>query len=230
MKKNMLISSIILLGIVGVYFFTIGNNTTNRNEIDEYVVDTSDYVLAHAQVSVLPVELLSEEEKNGLIIMREEEKLAHDVYITLYDKWGVNVFRNIAGSEATHTESIRYLIERYNLVDPVSSEDVGVFTNNEFLELYNALVEKGNNSLVDAFMVGATIEDLDIKDLHEFTEQTNNQDILVVYENLIRGSRNHLRAFSKQINNSGETYTAQYLSQKEIDDILSSSQERGGNR
>ncbi|MBT3817661.1 MAG: DUF2202 domain-containing protein [Candidatus Magasanikbacteria bacterium] len=230
MKKNMLISSIILLGIVGVYFFTIGNNTTNRNEIDEYVVDTSDYVLAHPQVSVLPVELLSEEEKNGLIIMREEEKLAHDVYITLYDKWGVNVFRNIAGSEATHTESIRYLIERYNLVDPVSSEDVGVFTNNEFLELYNALVEKGNNSLVDAFMVGATIEDLDIKDLHEFTEQTNNQDILVVYENLIRGSRNHLRAFSKQINNSGETYTAQYLSQKEIDDILSSSQERGGNR
>ncbi len=226
----MLISSIILLGIVGVYFFTIGNNTTNRNEIDEYVVDTSDYVLAHPQVSVLPVELLSEEEKNGLIIMREEEKLAHDVYITLYDKWGVNVFRNIAGSEATHTESIRYLIERYNLVDPVSSEDVGVFTNNEFLELYNALVEKGNNSLVDAFMVGATIEDLDIKDLHEFTEQTNNQDILVVYENLIRGSRNHLRAFSKQINNSGETYTAQYLSQKEIDDILSSSQERGGNR
>ena len=162
--------------------------------------------------------------------MREEEKLAQDVYTTLYNNWNVNIFRNIASSEATHTEAVRYLLKRYNLEDPVKIEKIGTFTNQELQELYNDLVEKGKSSLKNAFIVGATVEDLDIKDLNDLIKQTNNQDILTVYDNLIRGSRNHLRAFSKQIENEGSTYTAQFISQEEIDKILSATQERGNNR
>ncbi len=190
-------------------------------------MDASDYIVAHNQVSALPIENLSQEEKDGLVMMREEEKLAHDVYITLYEKWQNNIFRNIASSESTHTDAVRYLIERYNLEDPVKDNAVGIFSNQIFSKLYRELVEKGNNSLSDALFVGATIEDLDIKDLQDLISKTNNQDILVVYDNLSRGSRNHLRSFTKQLSRLGVSYSAQYLTQEQVDKIISSEQERG---
>lgn len=201
----------------------------NDNEENLNVVDSSDYIVAHQQIANLPMETLSTEERAGLIMMREEEKLAHDVYITLYEKWGVNAFNNIAKSELTHTESVRYLLEKYDIEDPVKENTVGVFSSQVFSDLYNELVSKGEESLVSALMVGATIEDLDIKDLNELSAKVDNQDILEIYANLNRGSRNHLRSFSRQLAKQGETYSAQYLSQEEINDILNSSQERGNN-
>lgn len=205
------------------------NSTINSNNDIVNIVDDNDYIVAHNQIANLPIETLSTEERDGLIMMREEEKLAHDVYITLYEKWGVNAFSNIAKSELTHTESVRYLLERYNIEDPVKENTVGVFSNKTFSDLYTNLVAKGQESLVSALMVGATIEDLDIKDLNELSAKVDNKDILEIYANLTRGSRNHLRSFSKQLEKQGETYSAQYLSQEEINNIINSSQERGNN-
>jgi hypothetical protein len=205
------------------------NNKMNNANNSVNVVDDSDYIVAHNQIASLPIETLSTGERDGLIMMREEEKLAHDVYITLYEKWGVNAFSNIAKSELTHTESVRYLLERYNIEDPVKDNTIGVFSNKTFSDLYTNLVAKGQESLVSALMVGATIEDLDIKDLNELSAKVDNKDILEIYTNLTRGSRNHLRSFSKQLSKQGETYSAQYLTQEEINNILNSSQEKGNN-
>ena len=58
---------------------------------------------------------LSADEAAGLIYMREEEKLAHDVYVTLYQQWGLPLFNNIANSEATHTSAIKVLLDRYGI-------------------------------------------------------------------------------------------------------------------
>ncbi|MBN2884330.1 DUF2202 domain-containing protein [Patescibacteria group bacterium] len=191
------------------------------------IVDVSDYIIPHNQIADLPIENLSTEERDSLIMMREEEKLAHDVYTTLYEKWGLNIFRNIAQSESTHTDSVRYLLERYDIEDPVKDDAVGVFTNPTFTELYNSLVAQGEESLASALIVGATIEDLDIKDLNELSQIVNNADILEIYNNLNRGSRNHLRSFSRQLDRQGVRYSAQYLSQAEVDVILGSGQEQG---
>ncbi len=225
MKKNIYIA-ISILFIIGIIYYVYIKNVSD-NKSDEYIVDSSDFVVASNHVINLPTEELTSDEINGLIIMREEEKLAHDVYITLYDKWKLNIFQNISESESTHTESVKYLIERYNLEDPVKDLSIGVFTKIEFSDLYKSLVAKGSNSLLDALQVGATIEDLDIKDLKDHYLKTDNQDIKVVYGNLERGSRNHLRAFSRQIEKNGGNYKAQYLTQEEIDLILSSAQEKG---
>jgi hypothetical protein len=224
MKKNIYIVMVVLF-IVGIVYFIYNKNSSVKSE--EYVVDSSDFIVAGNHVANLPVEELNADEINGLLTMREEEKLAHDVYITLYNKWKLNVFQNISKSELTHTEAVKYLIERYKLEDPVKDSSVGVFTNKEFTDLYKKLVEKGNISLLDALQVGATIEDLDIKDLKNHYLKTDNQDIKVVYDNLERGSRNHMRAFSKQIERNGGKYIAQYLTQEEIYLILSSPQEKG---
>jgi len=52
-------------------------------------------------------------------------------------------------------------------------------------------------------------------------DDTDKEDILFVYDLLLMGSRNHLRAFVKNISNNGELYTPQFLEQADYDNILS---------
>jgi len=164
---------------------------------------------------------LSESEAAGILFMREEEKLASDVYLTLYEKWGLAVFSNIASSEQTHTDTVLTLIERYGLEDPAAGKAVGEFTNSDLQALYDQLVAQGSQSLADALKVGAAIEEIDILDLQEHIAQTAQADIQLVYENLMQGSTNHLRAFVSALERQGESYAPQYLDPDAYDEILS---------
>ncbi len=139
---------------------------------------------------------ISAQEAADLQFMCEEEKLAHDVYAALYAKWQTPVFLNIQKSEATHTASVKTLLDRFGIQDPVTRQNPGEFTHPEFATLYRQLVDEGSQSLSAALAVGRKIEELDIKDLNERIARTQNPDILRVYGNLKRGSENHLRAFS----------------------------------
>jgi hypothetical protein len=171
---------------------------------------------------------LSEEETAALLYMREEEKLAHDVYVTLYAQWGVQSLQNISESELAHTESVKTLIDRYGLADPALGE-LGVFSNQDLQALFNDLVERGSGSLVEALKVGAAIEEIDILDLQERLSQTDKADIQQVFNNLLQGSYNHLRAFVNTLNNqAGETYQPQYLSVEAFQAIMGASSGNGG--
>ncbi|MGD8236379.1 MAG: DUF2202 domain-containing protein [Chromatiales bacterium] len=171
---------------------------------------------------------LDYEEEQSLLFMREEEKLARDVYLTFYEEWGKPVFANIAESEQTHTDAVAEKIEQYGLPDPVVDDTVGIFVNSFLLEKYYELVAKGQLSELDALMVGAFIEELDIIDLQESIEKTDEADIEELYSNLMRGSRNHLRAFVELIEEAtGENYEAQLLDQDAVDAIADSPFETG---
>jgi hypothetical protein len=159
--------------------------------------------------------------------MREEEKLARDVYLHLYETWGIRIFLNISNSESTHMHTIKVLLDRYELEDPISEDVEGEFENSELAALFTSLTSFGDSSLVNAFRVGSTIEDLDIKDLMDLTEETDNEDILFAYDNLTRGSRNHIRSFVSKLNTSGESYDAQFISETLLDSILNTPKEAG---
>ena len=118
-----------------------------------------------AQINSLPKEPLNPAELASLAFMREEEKLARDVYITLFNKWGVKIFTNISNSEQKHMDAILLLLNKYSITDPAGSNAVGVFTNSTLQNFYTQLVAQGNTSVLEAYKVGATIEDLDIFDL-----------------------------------------------------------------
>lgn len=137
---------------------------------------------------------LSATEEENLLWMREEEKLARDVYLTLYKKWGVAIFNNIASSEQSHMNALLKKIELYGLVDPVVP-GVGNFNNKDLQALYYDLIAKGQESYISALEVGATIEDLDIMDLIVAIDETNNLALQTTYASLLEGSKNHLRAF-----------------------------------
>jgi hypothetical protein len=199
----------------------------NQNPANaEYRVDPSDFLDAKALLATAQAaDSLTDAEKDGLLLMREEEKLARDVYQKLYEIWGKRIFDNISKSEQTHTTAIAALLDRYDIADPVTDDTAGVFTNETLQNLYNDLVAQGSVSLEAALTVGATVEDLDIKDLQDLLAQTDKPDITTVYKNLMRGSRNHLRAFYRQL---GGEYEAQYITAEELEQIVNSPQERGG--
>ena len=160
--------------------------------------------------------------------MREEEKLAHDVYVTLGKKWSLRPLANIPQAESRHMELMKLLLDRYEIADPAVDPTVGKFASSAMQELYDQLVAQGEVSIEEAIKVGALIEELDIADLRRLLEASDNDDIRVVYQNLLKGSRNHLRAFARQLDRYDATYTAVHLSQAEFDGIAGSAHERGG--
>jgi len=181
---------------------------------------------------------LSQEEQNMLIKMRQEEKLAHDVYVTLGQKFPSigQILVNIPKSEQKHTDTVKLVLDKYAIADPITDDTVSVFKDEAFTKLYQDLVAKGSTSEIEALKVGATIEDLDISDLNSDLSKTKNVDIVTAFEKLRNGSYNHLRSFMSKITALGQTYTPQYISEAEFQNILSSQnvsgngQGGGGNR
>jgi hypothetical protein len=173
-----------------------------------------------------PAGEISEAEKAGLLLMYEEEKLARDVYNTLYEKRGLPIFENIALSEQTHIDAVKQLLERYGLDTDI--QEPGEFTNSELSALFSKLTRKGAENIESALSVGVTIEDLDIDDLRRLIRETDNEDIKVVYNNLQKGSRNHLRSFNSQLEKYGVVYDATYITSEYLEKIISTEKEKGG--
>jgi hypothetical protein len=166
---------------------------------------------------------LTADEKNDLAFMREEEKLARDVYLTLHDIWGSQVFANIASSEQQHMDAILDLLNLYKLPDPAAGKLIGEFANAELQALFVALVARGRKSALEALMVGGVIEETDIEDINAAMATSRLSNIDQVYQNLLNGSYNHLRAFARNIQSlTGLPYVAQVVSQDIVDSILAS--------
>lgn len=184
-------------------------------------------------------------EREHLVFMREEEKLARDVYITLGAQYSrLRVFGNIDDSEQRHTSAVRDMLEKYGIKDPSANDNVGAFTGENygpyFTKKFNELVERGRQSDIEALKVGALIEELDMLDikycplevlaqtdaLEEMSDcgrvHTEKSDLYRLYSSLLEGSENHLRAYVKLIERrQGKgSYEAQILTQDQVDVIL----------
>jgi hypothetical protein len=163
---------------------------------------------------------LSEEEAATLRYMREEEKLARDVYRAMYQAYQAPIFANISRSEQRHTSQVQRLLTKYGIEDPVVDDTEGEFFNADLETLYKQLTEQGMESTLAAFKVGALIEETDIVDLQDGIAGAAHADIKRVYTNLMEASKNHLRAFVGQIEASGDVYIPQKLSQDKFDAIV----------
>jgi hypothetical protein len=171
---------------------------------------------------------LLQQEIEDLQFLKEEEKLARDVYLFSYDLYAQQIFKNISNSEQSHMNSVSVILEKYNIQD-LSLDERGKFSNDILQKLYNDLTDLGSKSLEDALIAGATIEDLDINDLNRFIINTNHEDIEEMYELLTCGSRNHLRGFTNNLDNLGASYDPQFLSIEEYNETLNGSHEQCNN-
>lgn len=189
---------------------------TESNGLDDQMTPGSEKTEAVIQGAEL-----TEAEIEGIRFMREEEKVARDVYIYLYEIYPLRPFLNISKSEQAHMDAIKYLIDIYDLEDPVGDNPEGVFQNEDLQELYDVLIVKGSASREEALKVGALIEEVDIIDLQtELDSIAENEDVISVYTNLCRASEAHLRAFTGVLTLYGVEYVPVKLSQEEFDRIM----------
>jgi hypothetical protein len=147
---------------------------------------------------VLSAETLTQAEIDTLMFMREEEKMARDLYIRFNEVYGgtVRVFGNISRSEQKHMDAVKGLLDAYGLEDPVKKDDVGVFTDKGLSSQFDTLLLQGN-TLKGALEVGVIVEEQDLEDLAAAMNETDEPCIDQVYSNLLKGSTNHLAAFSR---------------------------------
>lgn len=169
---------------------------------------------------------ISQELAEWLQFMREEEKLARDVYLALYSQYNVPVFKNISKAEQNHMDAVLVYLNDYGIED-LSLSNEGEFHNEHLQELYNELTEKGAVSLVEALKVGALIEEVDIIDLVEVYEMEPGEDIIALAEALMLGSRNHLRAFTRVLGFQDVDYEPVFLSMEAYEEIINTGWERG---
>lgn len=207
---------ILLTTLLTGVFFTFSSCTKEKENV---IPDDNTTVTA----------TLTAYEQESITFTREEEKMARDVYTKLLAKWtSMNYLSNIIGSEQKHMDAILNLINTYGIADPAEGIPEGQFTSAEIQKLYNDLTTKGLTSELDAILVGMTIEDMDIYDLQQALTQVEKEDIKKVYGNLMRASKNHMREFYTRLEAKGGSYTPQYITKDEFDNIISTPKEHGG--
>ncbi len=187
---------------------------------------TTAVIEANLKSALIETSGLTDSELASLLKMKQEEKLARDVYSVLSQKWGSQVFSNISKAEDNHLNAITLLLTNYGSTE-ITIGEAGVFADAAVQTLYNDLVTKANVSIEEAFKTGALIEEMDINDLNESLVNTTNANVLLVFDNLLKGSRNHLRAFNRQLTTLGIVYTPVFISQADYDQIASSPMEKG---
>lgn len=217
--KNIFIGmTLVLGGLIGIYSC---NQSPAINEIE--LLEKS----AKLSSQIVYPDLV-EGEDEGILMMREEEKMAHDVYVYFFEKYQLSIFEKISTSETRHYDAMYKLITAFDLTDPSTGVE-GTFNNTRISELYTQLIAQGDVSLIGSLEAGALIEETDIKDISELIEETENPLIETIYGNLLRGSRNHLRAFVSKLAQHDVIYVPLVLDQELYDSIISSPIEPGEN-
>lgn len=231
--KTTIIGIVIVLLIGVTTIFSLNDEKTQNSQLNQTNNDqvkngqTSNAindkaVISPSLVAFQPQQALTQKEYQHLLYMREEEKLARDVYTLLHQHWGLSIFSSISKSEQRHTDKIAELLAAYNISDPALNAAYGVFQDQKLAKLYQELITKGKLSGLDALKVGALIEEVDINDLDIAIQDSVQPDILRVYRNIRNGSYHHLRAFVHGIELYGQTYQAQVLSQNRVQEIINS--------
>ena len=187
---------------------------------------TTSVIEANFKSALIETSALTDSELASLLKMKEEEKLDRDVNSVLSQKWGAQVFTHISTAENNHLNAIVLFLTNYGATDS-SIGEAGIFADAAVQTLYNELIAKASVSVEEAYKTGALIEEMDIKDLNEALITTTNENVILVFDSLLKGSRNHLRAFNRQLINLGIVYTPVFIGQEDYNVIANSSWEKG---
>jgi hypothetical protein len=162
---------------------------------------------------------LSSREKDGMLFIREEEKTARDLYRSLYEKNNLSIFVDLMRSEQSHMDQAKAIIDKYGLTIP-GKDDPGAFQNQTLQKIHDELLAAGLQSDQNALQMAATFEEISIMDLTKELAATQAEDVIVVYQGLLAGSRKHLRSYVNELQAQGIQYYPVYLSQSEFEETI----------
>jgi hypothetical protein len=154
----------------------------------------------------------------GMRFIWEEEKTARDLYRSFYNMTNQSIFLDLKRSEQNHMDQVKSIMDRYGVKTPVP--DQGALENRSLIQIYTDLLSRGNRSNQEALTAAATFEEISIMDLQKEIAATDNQEVIVVYQGLLAGSRKHLRSYVSDLKELGIAYSPQYLSRAEFGEIM----------
>lgn len=216
------LSSSIIILLATLLFSGCGSDTTQSG--------TNTYADEGYQNEITPIVVtdaintekstLSQELKDSITYMYNEEKLAKDVYLNVYAVQPLRQLYNIASkSEVKHEEAVNDLAIKYDLnitlypdtqapydINSINTYGSGQYPVVKIQELYDILYDKGIQSQQDALEVGCLVEVTDIDDLDIYISQatdSNASDVLTVFDFLRDGSYTHYWAFDNGLKNMG---------------------------
>lgn len=169
--------------------------------------------------ALLPTDSLTPSEIEGLMYLREEEKMAHDLYRAYFLDNNLHIFKKIALAERKHMKATRRLINFYGLTDP-AIQAAGQFSDTTIQAMYDALLADGLVSPEDALNSAAYVEESDILDLMNELSATSNTNLIFVYSKLLNGSKRHLKGLVHILDNYGIVYQPQLLDSTLYNDII----------
>jgi len=191
-KKNFLwwIMILVLIFIVGYNIF-LWRSQEKRS-------DFSPQYIENAKTTSSKTQNINATQAQQLQYLIEEEKLARDVYTTLYATRWISKFNNILNAEENHQAKVAKILSTYGIANPTDGNNIWVFTDPALQELYESLIAQWKKSASDALNVWVIIEKKDIADIDAILPMfTWKSDIIQVLEDLRAGSYRHLKAFSQ---------------------------------
>ena len=197
-------------GLVLLVFLFIGCNantdvvssTDTVSPTDAVYLESIDNLITSETEKLLSDSIcydITQEEIDGLIRMRIEEKLARDIYTVMDSIWSAKVFQNIKASEQKHMDAVKRMLDKYSIPDPLTTDEIGIFPETEFQDLYNQYLAQGNISLEEALLAAVAIEELEIADLGAQLAFVTNPCLINMYTNLLVAENKHLVAFNKNL-------------------------------
>lgn len=169
---------------------------------------------------------LTADEIEFLYALREDEKLGGDLYAQFATQYPEKLpFAKIATAEDSHVACVERLLSYYEIEFPVLSPE-GVFADEKRQTRYNEMKAKAV-TVVDAFMVMAALEEEAVASYKKVVPQITNENILLVVNNMVKASLNHLRVAFRQISMLGGAYLPTFLSQEDFDAIVNSDFSQG---
>jgi len=168
---------------------------------------------------------LTADEIEFIYAVREDEKVARDLYFSFFGTFGLKPFENIGKAEDNHIKATEKLFDYYEIDYPALSEN-GKFENAIRQKLFDSLLLKGTPEL-EAFKVMAMLEESNIVEYGEVLKTIANPNIKIVIENLARASANHFKAAIRQITALGGTYTPALMTQEQYRAVIAIGFEKG---
>lgn len=162
---------------------------------------------------------LTADEIEFLYAMREDEKLARDLYAYFWTRYPTAPqIQRISKAEESHIAAIETVLDYYEISYPAMSAP-GVFEDSTRQALYDELALK-SETMLEAFQTMAFVEDRDLFAYKMVQSQITNANLSLLIENMIKASTNHLKAAIRQIFVRDGSYTSIYLSAEEYDAII----------
>lgn len=220
-----------LLGLFALVSCNKSDDFTPTNDAPLAILSVdADGVSTLTRANVAPVlgvtAPLSADEIEFLFAIREDEKVARDLYTSFSALYPASVqIAKIKTAEDSHIACIEAVLDYYEISYPAMTA-TGVFEDAERQALYNDLVDK-SATLLETFGTMAVIEEETVLAYKSVQSEITNENISLVVANMIKASSNHLKAAVRQITALGGSYTPSYLSAEEFDAIINSSFQNG---